>query len=322
MSYPTHFAISRRMFCASGAASLAYPALAKVPRQRYAFAYFTNADYGRSGLRLAISDDGRHFVPVSGGAPLLIPSVGEHRLFRDPCIAHDPSTGLFHMVWTTSWFGQTIGHATSRNLMDWSEQRAIPVMAGYPGTGNTWALELLWDHRSRHFVVFWASTVAGAFPLTAGVDPKRDNHRIYFTTTADWRSFTPTQLLYDPGFSVIDATFLRRRDKLYLFVKDERDNPPHKNIRWCQASSPTGPFGPLSSPISSAWCEGPTAFEVDDEVLVLFDRYTEKSYGAVASGDMRTWNEVTSEISIPAGASHGTVFPIPRSHFVSLKRGK
>jgi beta-galactosidase len=63
---------------------------------------------------------------------------------RDPCVVQAPD-GTFHMVWTTAWNGKTIGYASSKNLTNWSEQRAIPVMASEPGVKNCWAPEVAYD---------------------------------------------------------------------------------------------------------------------------------------------------------------------------------
>ena len=276
----------------------------------FAFVFFKNADKGRSGMRLAISDDGRTFTSIPNHVPPFIPKVGEQKLLRDPSIAIDPETGIFHMVWTTSWFGKTIGHATSADLLHWSEPRAIAVMADFPETANSWAPELFYDTANKQFVVAWASTLANAFLETAGPNPALDNHRIYATTTRDFLNFSPTKLYYDPGFSVIDATLLADNGALYLFIKDERDDPPRKYVQWCVAETPTGPFGPLSPPITVSWAEGPTAWRVGDEIIVAFDLYKEGKFGAVASSNMVDWRDATNDVTFPEGASHGTVFPI------------
>ena len=39
-------------------------------------------------------------------------------------------------------------------------------------------------------------------------DNRRLDHRLYATTTTDFRHYTPTRLLYDPGFNVIDGTIV------------------------------------------------------------------------------------------------------------------
>jgi hypothetical protein len=316
--------LSRRGFCAGGIAALAAPGAVRAATPRapggFAFSYFTNVDNGATGMRLALSADGLQFTPVRHGAPLIVPRVGEDRLMRDPCIARDPRDGRFHMTWTTGWTGITIGHASSANLIDWSVQQAIPVMAAFPGTHNCWAPELIHDAARGCFVIFWASTIEGAFPETRNPTGKISNHRIYCTTTRDFRSFTPTRLLYDPGFSVIDATFLRDGGKLYLFVKNETDIPVRKYVLWCEARSPLGPFGPLSQPITPVWSEGPTAYRAGDRIVMLFDRYREHRFGAVATTDMATWQDVSAQLSVPEGARHGTVLPIDGARLRRLMR--
>lgn len=303
--------LNRRDLCtalASGMTMSAFAGAASAASRKggFVFSYFHNADDGGAGMRLAISDDGWRFRPVRGGAPMLVPQVGENRLMRDPSIALDPRTGLHHMVWTTSWKGVTIGHASSRDLIHWSTQQAIPVMAAFPDTRNAWAPELTWDDAARRFLIVWASTVGEA--------GDEGDHRLYSTTTRDFRTFSPTKKFYDPGFSVIDATFLKRGGRTIMFVKDERKEPLRKVIQWCDATlSPTPRFGPLSEPITPAWSEGPTAITVNGEMRVFFDRYTDKRWGAVASSDGRTWHDVSDRISIPAGANHGTMIPADHS---------
>ena len=308
--------VSRRDLCAALATGIAMPALARMApsasaKEGFAFSYFHNADDGGAGMRLAISDDGWRFRPVRGGMPMLVPHVGENKLMRDPSIARDPLTGLFHMVWTTGWTGVTIGHASSPDLVQWSPQQAVPVMAGFPGTRNSWAPELTWDDASRSFLIVWASTVGDA--------GDEGDHRLYATTTRDFRVFTPTTKFYDPGFSVIDATFLKRNGRTIMFVKDERKTPLRKVIHWCDVIlSPAPRFGKLSSPITPAWSEGPTAIIVDGEMRVFFDRYKDKRWGAVSSKDGKTWSEMSHRVSIPLGANHGTMIPIDRARFDAL----
>ena len=63
--------------------------------------------------------------------------VGKDKLMRDPSICQVPD-GTFHMVWTSSWTDRIIGYASSRDLVHWSEQRAIPVMMHEPTAHNCW----------------------------------------------------------------------------------------------------------------------------------------------------------------------------------------
>jgi len=178
--------------------------------QAYLFSYFPGN--GADGLHLAASRDGYHWEALRGGASFLAPAVGPTKLMRDPCIARGPD-GLFHMVWTSGWNDTGIGYASSPDLLHWSGQRSLPVMAHEPGALNAWAPEVFYDAGHAHFLILWSSTIPGRFPDTeAGGDAagdKKYDHRIYATTTKEFASFTPTRLFYDPGFSVIDATFVR-----------------------------------------------------------------------------------------------------------------
>ena len=73
---------------------------------------------------------------------------------RDPSICQAPD-GTFHMVWTSSWTDRIIGYASSRDLIHWSEQQAIPVMMHEPEAHNCWAPELFYDEPSETYYIFW-----------------------------------------------------------------------------------------------------------------------------------------------------------------------
>jgi hypothetical protein len=148
-------------------------------------------------------------------------------------------------------------------------------MAHEPTVLNSWAPEIFYDKKRAEFIFFWASTLPGKFPATAGSSEEKYNHRIYFTTTKDFATFAPTKLLYDPGFSVIDATFLRTSGQLYLVIKDETRNPPKKFLQLAAADDFQGPFHPPGAPFTppGLWVEGPTTLQVGADTLVYFDAY-------------------------------------------------
>jgi hypothetical protein len=283
----------------------------------FLFSYFTNSDDGASGMRLAVSDGGLTYRPINQGRPLVEPVVGESQLMRDPFLLKDPHRDVYHLVWTTSWSGKTIGYASSPDLIDWSKQRALPVMDAMPGVRNCWAPEIIHDPDENQFVIFWSSTVVDEQDQVPSNTKIRD-HRIYCVTTSDFVTFSQPRLLFDPGFNVIDASFLRKADGLVLLIKDERTDPENKNIRWTTAQSPLGPFGPLSDPITKNWVEGPTAVRIGDETIVFFDQYRLGKYGAVATRDFEHWYDATDRISIPEGANHGSIMPIDHTTYLRL----
>ncbi len=275
----------------------------------YLFSFFRGN--GEVGLFLAWSRDGLKWTELKPpGKSFLEPAVGG-KLMRDPCLTLGPD-GTFHLVWTTSWGKPAVfGYANSRDLLTWSEQRAIPVMEHEPDVENVWAPELFYNTNKGEWIVFWSSTVPGKFPETAQSGDR--NHRIYCTTTKDFVSFAPSRLFYDGGFNVIDATLLAARGKFYLIVKDETRYPPKKNLRIAIGKSPEGPFGPASPAISTnTWVEGPSAIQIGTEYYIFFDHYVEpRYYGAVKSADLEHWQDVSHQVVFPRGARHGTVLKVP-----------
>ncbi|HZS06059.1 MAG TPA: glycoside hydrolase family 43 protein [Blastocatellia bacterium] len=273
----------------------------------YLFAYFKNN--GEDGLHLAYSRDGLKWKPLNQDKSYLMPQVGSQKLMRDPCITQGPD-GTFHLVWTTGWRGQDIGIAHSKDLINWSEQKAIPVMAHEPTAMNCWAPEIFYDPDERRYLIFWATTIPGRYPETDGSGNNGLNHRIYFVTTKDFTTYSKTALLYDGGFNVIDATIVRDARQYVMFLKDETAQPPKKNLRIAVSDRAQGPYGAASPPFTISWVEGPTAVRINNELVVYYDMYRDGRYGAVKSRDLKNWEVITDQLDFPKGARHGTVITV------------
>ncbi|UOQ51209.1 glycoside hydrolase family 43 protein [Hymenobacter cellulosivorans] len=282
----------------------------QVPQgQALVFAYFKGNS--KDGLHLAYSRDGYHWKALKNDSSFLKPAVAHDRLMRDPCILRGPD-GRFHMVWTVSWNDKGIGYASSPDLVHWSEQQFVPVMQPEAGARNCWAPEINYDPQTRQYVIYWASTITGRFPETQAQGESSYNHRIYYTTTQDFKTYAPARLLYEPGFNVIDASIQPYKKGYVMFLKDETVEPkPQKNLRLAYAKLLTGPYEQLSAPITGDyWAEGPTAVRLGQDWLVYFDKYRLHRYGAVRSRDLKTWTDVSDQIQLPAGLRHGTILPI------------
>ena len=288
-----------------------------LPETCYLFAYFYHDREGE-GFRLAWSADGYDFAMLNGGNSFLTPTAGENKLMRDPSLYRD-ADGLFHLVWTTGWTGQTIGYASSPDLINWSEQKTLPVMAHEPEAQNCWAPEILWDPQRKHYLIHWSTTILGRYPETAMSNrrPER-NHRIYATTTTDFETFTPTELIYDAGYNVIDANHIPADDGTgdwLMFVKNETLSPvTQKNIRMVRGRSTTGPWDHESPALTGDyWAEGPAAIKVGDEYRVYFDKHMLNAIGMVRSTDLVHWEDVSDRIVMPADARHGCILEVPRA---------
>jgi beta-galactosidase len=146
-------------------ASLAAAQSTAPPGKAYLFSYFTRN--GEDGVHLATSEDGITWTALNGGRSVIQPAVtgdgigwqdwnSRAALMRDPSIMQGPD-GMFHMVWTISWTDHAIGVAHSRDLVHWSKQERIPVMAHEPTALNSWAPELFYDAATKLWMIVWAT---------------------------------------------------------------------------------------------------------------------------------------------------------------------
>jgi hypothetical protein len=308
--YPILWTLLILTFATAAATQNSKPVL---PSTVYLFSSFRgNGD----GLHLAWSTDGLKWTALADDRILLQPMVAG-KLMRDPCILQGPD-GTFHMVWTSGWYERVIGYASSQDLIHWSEQKAIPAMEHEPTARNCWAPELIYDSAKRQYIIFWATTIPGRFPETDALGDNGLNHRMYCTTTRDFQAFTPARLFFDPGFSVIDATMIKAGGKYYLVFKDETLKPVKKHLRIAVGDSAEGPFRDLSEPFTPSWVEGPTVLTTGDRYLVYYDMYTARTYGAMRSGDLKTWEDVSAQVSLPKGTRHGTAFTVSREVLTAL----
>jgi beta-xylosidase len=266
----------------------------------YAFGYFRGGEH--DGLSLAWSRDGYRWTAVRNGSAVYNARVGNWKIFRDPCVFPAPD-GTFHLVWTTGSSG--FGYASSKNLLTWSEPEYVLVNRGILARGlkNVWAPEIFHDvARSRYMVIF-ASTLAEVRGDHEGWD-----HRHYFVTTTDFRTYSEPKKLHETGYTVIDGVIVEHLGKYHLVFKDERLG--QRALRWSVADHPEGPWSTPSSRITAEWTEGPTILRVGQYFLLYYDEYTRGRYGALRSTDLRNWTNISSMIRMPARARHGSAFSV------------
>ncbi|MFL5739408.1 MAG: glycoside hydrolase family 43 protein [Flavisolibacter sp.] len=278
--------------------------LASCNQKAYLFSTFREP--ATAGLRLAYSYDGYHWKDFD--TTFLKPTV-DSNVMRDPSIVQGPD-GTYHLVFTSAWKGsRSFGYASSKDLVHWSEERSIPVMQNEPTTVNVWAPELFYDDEGKQFIIIWASTIPYRF--AKGQEDENNNHRLYYTTTKDFKTFSDAKLFLDPGFSAIDAELVKRGKNDYvLVVKD--NTRPYRNIRVAFANNPLGPYTKASEPFTPPFSEGPTVAKVGDDYLIYYDQYRDKIFGAMKTRDFKTFNDVSREVSLPQGHKHGTIFMVKK----------
>jgi hypothetical protein len=178
-------------------------------------------------------------------------------------------------------------------------------MAFDTSTVNVWAPELFYDDVKQEYIIVWASTIP--FKFEKGMEEERNNHRLYYTVTKDFKSFSITKLFLDPGFSAIDAVIVKRKKEDYVLVLKDNTRP-ERNIKVAFEKTPLGPWENISKPFTPKFTEGPTVLKLKNKWLIYFDAYREKKYGAIETSDFKTFTDVSDKISLPEGHKHGTIF--------------
>jgi hypothetical protein len=58
--------------------------------------------------------------------------------------------------------------------------------------------------------------------------------------------------------------------------------------------------------------------KIKDQWVVLFDKYADGKYGAVASIDLVNWKDISDAVQVPQGLRHGTVFMVSAEEFAAF----
>ena len=272
----------------------------------FLLAYFRTSE---EALHLAWSEDGLQWEALNGNLPVLHADVG-NRSVRDPFLRYC-ADGWFHLLSTDSWSSPNILHARSRDLINWEPWDVTPIMQDVPGIRNTWAPEFYYDPKRQTYVVFWSSITATA-----------QHQRIWYAETKDFRAYTAPAILFDPGYSVIDATLVLHNAIYYLIYKDERGEnyvgTDYKAMRVATASHTLGPYTAQTDLITPSLTEGPAVFFGNDRWLMLYDSFLGGHWGASSSNDLLHWDALDSVV-VPADARHGSVVSLSAEHWQRLQ---
>jgi hypothetical protein len=293
------------------------------------FVYYINE--GHDGLFLASSGDGLVWQPINDGKPFLKPTVGnvaeKDRLMRAPSICR-AENGEYHMVWMVAWESKNIGYANSKDMINWSPQKLIPVMEHEKNARNSWDPELFYDKKTKQFYIIWASTVIGKFKETANSSENEFNHRLYYTTTKDFIKFEPTKEYWDPGHNVIDPLLVKNKDgkddqRYLLFYKDETLKPkPKKYLLMAVGETPIGPFNVQKVVSHTDWVQGPSVLKINNDWYLYYDCYGKRHFGAAKSNDLNQWTNITEKLCFPNNARQGTIIEIDSNTLKAIKERK
>ncbi|RYF45943.1 MAG: hypothetical protein EOO38_15080 [Cytophagaceae bacterium] len=232
-------------------------------------------------LHYALSADGYSWKALNGDKPVLCGTVGTKTL-RDPFIIQS-NDGLFHLLSTNGWEAVYILHAWSDDLITWSPQELIPVMSDVPGALNAWAPECFFDREAKVYRLIWSATTS-----PSGQDEDL-YQRCWSCSTSDFRTFSRSEIFFDPGYSIIDACVQPQGESYLMAFKDERGENAFgthgKAIQMCSFSTTTGEWSELSELFTPTLTEGPALFVVEGEWRLISDHFLEGKMGAMSSTD-------------------------------------
>lgn len=212
------FATGMMIASASGVQATT-PNISQLPDSLYLMAYFTSP---AQHLFYAWSTDGLNWNEANDGKPIFT-AFDDTVWMRDPFLnrVKQGDKETFHLVHTWGWDHPAIFHWQSDDLIHWTaadgslttDSGKIFLMDGNDGrpeAPNAWAPEFTYVPEEDLFYVYWSS----------GVDNRMLHH---VTTTRDWKTFSTPRPLFDPGFTAIDLTVVRKGDTFYGYYKDERN---------------------------------------------------------------------------------------------------
>jgi len=249
-------------------------------------------------LHLALSDDLVHWTALNDNKPVL---PADSPRLRDPFVVRDPRGG-FHCLGTGGG-RYSLLHAHSGDLMAWSRLAPRAVMTTVPQVANVWAPKCVVDPRGN-WLVTWSSSY-GAHGW--------DDSRIWCARTTDFMVFSKPSVLFDPGFTVIDALVFCVHGQWRMVFKDERFGYRHGEHRYLQMAESEridGPYRVVNGRITPGIAEGPAIARHPDGRWFLFhDRCMDNAFGVLTSEDLKTWNSVDGAV-FPQHVRHGSIVTI------------
>jgi len=318
------------------------------PTTAWVLSYFgPEQSVAADSLHLAYSTDGLHWTRLGAGDPAYrLRGMGTNHI-RDPFILrkHDGRFVYLATDWTLSnddsdyWNNPSskIVVADSKDLMSFERPRLL-TLTNMKGPGDkpmhAWAPEAYYDAASQRYAIIWSG------------NDSADHNRIYVSYTKDFESLDSAepQLLFDPGYSVIDGTIARHAGASFLFFKDETEDSGSsltgsgKDIQVARAPSESlvpGSFARVSARYIPRGAdqskrqatEGPFVIkDPEKERWYLYaDCYTQGGvFGCWSTSDLNAepsaWQRLApSEYSLPAGVRHGNTVRVTQSELDALR---
>lgn len=179
---------------------------------------------------------------------------------------------------------------------------------------NVWAPDFYQEGDS--VFIIWSSTLIENY-----VSPKVKedwwtstwNHHLFYNSTVDFETFSPTKLFWNPDHQVIDAALYKENDTYYLFYKDSRKE--QKRILLATSDKMNGPYEkPIE--LTYKWTEGAIPIRTDTIMIMYYDNYDQNNgYRFITSPDFENWSEeyVPSKVGFDDILRHGDIVSVDKT---------
>lgn len=305
----------------------------------YLFAYFRNDAKSTNGENIfyAVSKDGYNYESLNGGVPVANASQGTGHS-RDPYImkAQDGAEYKYYMVATdantTNNYNNTGLHTWGSNdLIHWDEL-ANPQFATNKGGGSKtitnmcWAPEAIWDPVAEKYMVYFSSNEADS--------AANESSKIWYSYTSDFKNFDEKQLLFDPGYGVIDADITPYGNGYVMMYKKEASSGTAAKKVWYTfktGKSPSNSDGEYDTANAKVFesatntvAEGPQVFPISgtSSYGVLVDYFSSGGFGFSYTSDFESYSKISADnCSINhLNPSHGCIIPISDMEYYNLSQ--
>lgn len=305
----------------------------------YLFAYFRNDAKSTNGENIfyAVSKDGYNYESLNGGVPVASASQGTGHS-RDPYImkAQDGAEYKYYMVATdantTNNYNNTGLHTWGSNdLIHWDEL-ANPQFATDKGGGSKtitnmcWAPEAIWDPVAGKYMVYFSSNEADS--------AANESSKIWYSYTSDFKNFDEKQLLFDPGYGVIDADITPYGNGYVMMYKKEASSGTAAKKVWYTfktGKSPSNSDGEYDTANAKVFesatntvAEGPQVFPISgtSSYGVLVDYFSSGGFGFSYTSDFESYSKISADnCSINhLNPSHGCIIPISDMEYYNLSQ--
>lgn len=104
-----------------------------------------------------------------------------------------------------------------------------------------WAPEAIWDPVAGKYMVYFSSNEADS--------AANESSKIWYSYTSDFKNFDEKQLLFDPGYGVIDADITPYKNGYVMMYKKEASSDPGAKKVWYTFKTGKSPLIPTANMI-------------------------------------------------------------------------